>query len=167
MNPTFELHIAELNGYLNSLRRLCGNCFFFGAQAYAAEQDIDAFAKSLVDSWSENGDYCYEGRSIIEWDELSEAIESMILHGILDRKTMPNDTARAYVSKMLVEDINEYYGLASTSLDDNGVFHPLIQGPVYKLNISGRSQEKTLYYLVKIGRYYVFTHFRRITNNKM
>jgi hypothetical protein len=48
---------------------------------------------------------------------------------------MPSDNARQYATKMLTEDINEYYGLPSVELNYEGVFHPLISNDVYLLNI--------------------------------
>lgn len=58
-----------------------------------------------------------------------------IFNGLLDRDNMPNDKARNYVTKILTYDINEYFGLVSTT--ENGEF--------YRLNIKNAGYFRQFY----------------------
>ena len=90
---------------------------------------------------------------------LFEEMEDFIFNGVLDRSTMVSEEARKYTTKMLIEDINEYYGLLSTSLNVNGVFHPLLRNEIFSLNIRNIKHERALYFLVQIENVYVLTAF--------
>ena len=159
MNNTFNEWIRELNGYLQALERLCGNGYFFGANTYEADKDIDSKLSEILDSLATKEEYAFKGKSEITNKSLISEMEQFIFNGILDRKNMVNDSARSFSTKMIVEDINEYYGLASTSINKEGVFHPLIKGPVFKLNIENVKIKKSLFYVVQIENNFVLTHF--------
>ena len=62
---------------------------------------------------------------------------------------------------MTIENINEYYGLASSTENRDGVFHPLIMGPIYNLCIQGKDESNYFYFLVKIDKFFVLTCLRR------
>ncbi|WP_444936246.1 hypothetical protein ACJJIW_20785 [Microbulbifer sp. JMSA004] len=135
--------------------------------AYAAEQEIDFFVSELVAHWSEGDEYLaakeyrFNGRVEVESDWLFKEIESYIFNGLLNKQLMPDEDARGYASKILIEDINEYYGLLSSSLNKDGVFHPLLRNPIYKLDIEVENVEKSLYFIIKIENVYVLTYFMK------
>ncbi len=159
-----NLYIDEFRGYLKCLSRLCANGYVFSVTAYSAVDNVDYFASKLVKFWNLGDEYiepsCYEflNSNKIEYDTLLKQIEKYIFNGLLERSNMPSKSAETYATKMLTDDINEYYGLVSVSLNDNGIFHPLISNDVYVLNIHNPRHEKSLYFIVKIEEIYVLTH---------
>ena len=61
--------------------------------------------------------------------------------------------------EVIVSDINEYYGLLSTELNNKGVFHPLYANDVYELKINNVRHMEAFYFVVKVEDVYVLTHF--------
>jgi len=162
MEQVSNIHIDEFRGYLKSLSRLCGNRHYFGVAAYDSSISIDDLAFKLIEFWRKEDDTIplqYNGCRLIDSKDLFAEIENYIFNGILRRSNMPNDSVRNYATKMLTEDINEYYGLVSVSLNKNGIFHPLLSSNVYVLDIVNPKYEKTLYYVVKIENIYVYSVF--------
>ena len=166
MKPIENENINELRGYLKCLQRLCSNGYVFGASCYEANQDVDSLANELVSIWGRGDDYVYCGKAIIDSKELFNEIQSFIFNGILSYKNMPDSKSKEYSKQILLEDINEYYGLASVLLNENGVFHPLLSNDVYVLDIKNKIFEKALYYIVKIESIYVLTHFIKKSGNQ-
>lgn len=158
-------YIDEFRGYLKCIARLCAKGYSFGVAAYEADNDIDIFVSQLVEFWGQGDEYVepslyeYLGREKIESTQLFKEIEGFIFNGLLDRENMPSEAAKSYATKMLTEDINEYYGLVSVSLNKEGVFHPLLSNEVYMLKIQHSQYEQRLYFIVKIENVYVLTHF--------
>ena len=166
-----NLYIDEYRGYLKCIARLCAKGYSFGVVAYEAESDIDVFVSRLVEFWGRGDEYIeprlyeYLGHEKIESDQLFKEIESFIFNGLLDRANMPSEAAKGYATKMLTEDINEYYGLVSVSLNEEGAFHPLLSNEVYLLNINHSEHEQRLYFIVQIENVYVLTYFLKRTSN--
>ena len=155
----YECHIIELNGYLAALSRLCGNGYIFGSRAYEVSDEIDNFIIKMISGWGDKNEFEYFGRKQISYKEIENRVVEIVFRGVLDLNNLPNDNTRNYAKKMIFEDINEFYGLFSTSQDENGVFHPLVTGPVYSLDIVNKNHVAAFYYLVNIGEYYVITYF--------
>lgn len=78
---------------------------------------------------------------------------------LFDAKDSHKKNTQKYLNNKLLYDLNEFYGLMSTSINFDGVFHPLIKGPVYKLDISCDRYEHSLNFLVKIEHMYVVTYY--------
>jgi hypothetical protein len=158
-------YLNQLDGYLKCLSRLCANRYSFGVTSYEAIGDIDSLVYELVNLWGqgdeyiEKSEYQYKGKEIIDYQQLCKEVEKYIFNGLLNRKDMTSDDARNYATRMLIEDINEYYGLVSTTINENGVFHPLIRSEVYRLDIQNKKYEKAFFYIVKIENIYVLTNF--------
>lgn len=165
MKHISNLYIDEFRGYLKCIARLCGKRYCFGVTAYEAENDIDIFVSELVEFWGQGDEYVepslyeYLGHEKIESALLFKEIEGFIFKGLLDRVNMPSEAAKSYATKMLTGDINEYYGLVSISLNEEGVFHPLLSNEVYRLKIEHSGCEQRLYFIVKIENVYVLTYF--------
>lgn len=153
----FKCHIAALNGYLHSLRRFRGAGYFYAASSYVVAEDIDSFLIATIKGW---GGFEYRGKSLIEFNVLSERLESIIFGGALSLSHM-SDESRKCIKQSVLEDINEYYGLAATSLGTDEPFHPLISGPVYELDVESESYSDLFMYVVQIGSNYVLTSFAR------
>lgn len=150
-------YISALDGYLKALQRFCGAGFVFGVRSYDAEDDIDNFMRNIVSEWGSSNEYMYSGYEKIESKDLFCKIEELIFNGIISKDGFQSNS---FIPKGVIEDINEYYGLASTSLDELGEFHPLLKGPVYKLNIGSGSGCRGLHFLVKINKYFVITYLK-------
>ena len=165
MEQIANTYIAELCGYLKCLSRLSANNYVFGASAYEANCEIDDLITAVFeklgkgDKYIESSECEYLGREIIEPQDIVSEIESYIFAGLLEREQMPNDKARIYATRMLSEDINEYYGLVSTSQNKDGEFHPLLSGEVYRLNIRNTKYSREFYFIKKIESLYVLTYF--------
>ena len=158
-------HINEFRGYLKCIARLCAEENSFGVAAYEADNDIDVFVSQLVEFWGRGDEYVesslyeYLGHEKIESAELFKEIEKFIFNGLLDRENMPSEAAKNYATKIITEDINEYYGLVSVSLNEEGVFHPLLSNELYLLKIRNSKFQKRLYFIVQIENIYVLTSF--------
>ena len=50
------------------------------------------------------------------------------------------------------------------TINENGVFHPLIGSEVYRLDIQNKKYEKAFFYIVKIENIYVLTNFCKKVN---
>ncbi len=155
----FDYYISELNGYLTALQRLSGVTFSFGAKSYYAKENIDEFLKNYLKEMTEKEDISYGGRLEINYKELIVNIKKYIFNGFLSAEKIASANALSYLERTLIEDINEYYGLASNSLNESGTFHPLVEGPVYSLKIKNSGDVSSLYFMVKIESYYVITCF--------
>lgn len=168
MKHVFNLYISELNGYLKCLARLSCGRSSFGASIYDAAEDIDTFVSNLVEVWGRGDEYVpcrdfkYLKKEPIDYATLMDEVAAFIFHGLIDKDRMPSDKVRNYAHQTIFEDINEYYGLLSTSTNEKGDFHPLISGDIHKLNIKLEHDKKeTLYFLTHIESYYVITYFLR------
>ncbi|MCU7843564.1 MAG: hypothetical protein KZQ93_06955 [Candidatus Thiodiazotropha sp. (ex Monitilora ramsayi)] len=158
-------HIEEFRGYLDCLSRLCANGYSFGVSSYEADTEIDSLVSELTKLWGSGDEYMepssyeYVGRELVEYEVVFDEIKGYIFNGLLSLERMDSDNARNYAKKSLTEDINEYYGLVSISLNENGVFHPLISSEVYRLNIKCQRHERSFFFIVKIENLYVLTSF--------
>jgi hypothetical protein len=150
---------------------LCGPAHVFGAQAYQVETDVDSFLRKAVSVWNEDGEYIdetgiqYAGKSIIEYSELQSEIAGYLTNGVIGLKEVSNPRTKG-VPKLLLEDINEYYGLASISLNPDGVFHPLISSTVYRIDLRDQRHEESLFFVLQIEDMYVLTYLYKKKCNK-
>ena len=119
-----EKYVFELHGYLKALQRLCGTNYAFGARFYSKKEDLDTFGQKISEKKLK-----YE-----EADHVSifKNIESMVFNGFLAKEHVPNERAWNYLTKVIIEDINEYFGLVSLALNEDGISHPLLNGIIYK-----------------------------------
>jgi hypothetical protein len=158
----FESYMSELNGYLKALQRVSGNGFSFGVRYYLVESDdIDFFITKQIELWGETDKLQYISKSKISYRSLVGRIKRFIFSGILSHERLANQKVTTYFESVLLEDINEFYCLASTTVSSSDSYYPLIQGPVYLLDIKDSSKNMSLYYLVQIGNYYVLTFFSK------
>ncbi|MCP4276570.1 MAG: hypothetical protein GY779_09490 [Gammaproteobacteria bacterium] len=163
---TFEEYIIELNGYLKALQRQSlGKCCF-GVKEYISNETATEFISNQDFFENKCTVVNCNDKPEVDFRYLAEKIKAFLFaDGVLSRVGSENGKIKDYLGKMLVEDINEYYGLAANALNPEGEFHPLIQGPVYLLKLTDKNIEDDLCFLVKVENRYVFTYFiRKITN---
>lgn len=98
---------------------------------------------------------------LIDFKTVSNEIYRFVLNGMLNSDKFPNAHSFEYFKKELLENINEYYGLASTSEGEKSMFHPLIKGPIFRLKMNGCTEKNGFFFLVSIESYVIFTCFRR------
>ncbi|WPD23363.1 MAG: hypothetical protein SD837_02120 [Candidatus Electrothrix scaldis] len=156
--------IMMLRGYLSCMATLCGQNFSFAVSSFKDSRKIDIFVSELVREWSkgdeyiEPSEYTYGGKEIIDYHTARTAVAEFVFNGQL--KNIHSETeAEGTVGGKLLWRLFEYYGLASTSLNPSGIFHPLVHGPVYRLAIRNDEHMRALYLLVEIEDMYVLTSF--------
>ena len=143
--------VHELNGYLHSLRRLAKYNSDFWAIHIKIESDIeqaikDHFAKARVKT---------EVTEIkqIDYAKLEEFFDKFIIQNLaLDNQAQID---------MLVWDVVEYYGVASTTLNSKGCFNPLVREGAFEISIKSESMfhESLVYFLVPIEDQAILTGF--------
>ena len=164
--------INELNGYLKCLARLSLKKCFFGSLAFESELEMDDFCRLLAIKWSERGElitpneHSYLGLSLIESESLFREIERFILIGALNENSLDSNEISEYLRMTLIEDINEYYGLLSTSLDEQGEFHPLLSGNVFSVHFKSSRYSDSFHFIKRIGKYYILTYFNKVAETK-
>ena len=170
MKKETELYVGGLNGYLSCLSRLCGYQYSFSVNMFDAKCDIDEFVIGKFselkkgDEYCKGTDYLYLGKSEIKFDAICEQIEHYVFNGLLGQVLQSRQNVYDSLKRTFIEDLNEYYGLISTALNHDGVFHPLIRGPVFKLDITNVEYEEIFCFLVKIENYYVLSMFSKRPN---
>jgi hypothetical protein len=154
--------IVMLDGYLNCLATMCGSKYFFSATAFQDSNEIDLFMEGIVRQWSLGDEYIapseykYVGKEAIEYGKLRKHVVSMIFNGAL-KPYFAEKEGYGDIGRKILWDVFEYYGLASTHVNEAGEFHPLVKGPVYHLDIRSEQHKRGLYYLVRIEGFYVLT----------
>ena len=154
---SIPVYISELKGYLKALQHICGSSFNFGVTCSSFEGEINEFLKS------KDQKYHVETSSIIDFKIIKHEVYRFVLNGMIAPQKFPNKQVLDYYKDLLIESINEYYGLASTTENNKGVFHPIITGPVYRLYLKDEDVSKSFFFLVKIENYMVVTYFREKT----
>jgi len=162
-----DLHLGGLNGYLSCLSRLCGPGYAFNVNMFEANSDVDTFVTSKIEEWKVGDEYYsgtayeYSGKSKIGFEEICNRLAGYIFNGFLQEMAPPNSTVYKQLKRVLIDDLNEYYGLISTTLNYDGVFHPLISGPVFEIYLTSVKYEQLFCFLVKIENYYVLSIFTK------
>jgi len=159
-NPSINM----LHGYLICMATLCGPQFSFSAISFKDDREIDEFISELVLDWSAGDEYrapskyTYSGNEVIDYQAVRQEIARFVFNGELSGLHVESE-GDASVGGMLLWRLFEYYGLASTCLNEGGVFHPQVKGPVRKLDIHNSEEARALYLLVNIEGMYVLTSF--------
>lgn len=167
MTKESDIHLGGLNGYLNCLSRLCGPGYSFNVNMFEVESDVDAFIATKIEEWKIGDEYCsgteynYSGKYKIEFNEICDRLAGYIFNGLLKNSIPPDSTVYEQFKRVFIEDINEYYGLISTTLNYDGVFHPLIRGPVFEIALTSVKHENIFCFLVKIESFYVLSIFSK------
>jgi hypothetical protein len=171
MSDYQEPHILMLHGYLHCISTICGRQYSFGASSFIESRDIDVFVSEFVNEWCLGDEYIppceyiYAGKKVIGYEELCSEVASYVFNGALKPLAVKKENLGT-VGGSILWHLFEYYGLASTSLNQSGVFHPLVHGPVHRLDIRRKEHERALYFLVRIEDMYVLTHFLKWRNDE-
>jgi hypothetical protein len=164
MTPDQNPMIHLLDGYLNCLATICGSKYFFSATSFQDSRDIDVFVTEIVKNWALGDEYIkaseyeYKGRKVIEFKHLRKQVGSFVFSEAM-KPHFAEKEGYGTIGGKILWDIFEYYGLASTHINESGDFHPLVKGPVYQLYINHKTHQRSLYYLARIEGIYVLTAF--------
>lgn len=142
-----EAIIANLNGYLHSLRRLSGNKCDFWAEATKIDSDLDNAIEGFLSN-IKSGVKLIE-KSKINYSAVEALLEELVLSNLL--------TDDENLKKSIAWDIVEYYGLASTALDAEGEFNPLVSNGAIKVSVQSDFHKSCVFYIVVISNYMVVT----------
>ena len=142
-----EAIINNLNGYLHSLRRLSGNKCDFWAECVEIDSDID----NAIDKYfSKLKSDC----KVLKTEKIDySTVENLLNNLVFSNLTIRDDN----LIKLLAWDIVEYYGLASTALDSEGEFNPLVSNGAIKISVQSDFYESCVYYVVQIANFAVVT----------
>lgn len=115
---TAELHVIELDGFLNSLRCLVGGPGRFFAASYISKDaaDVLSIVQKQINNMSKEG--CRVSKKEVNFKQISELFDQCIYVKI---PTIDPDSL-----KNLDWSLVEYYGLISTAEDENGPWNRLV-----------------------------------------
>lgn len=156
---SYEYYVGELNGYLKALGRVCGPRHSFGVKAERhGGRSISDFVQHILAERNKYHSEVYVDQEVINRDQLFDRIESMIFGGQM-RNLKPNKNTGDDYATVFIEDINEYFGLISTSMNKEGVFHPLLNSTVFGIEVLNEECESSFYFALGIEDLYIFVYF--------
>ena len=138
--------VDNLNGYFQALRRLSLNTCDFWADAV----DVNGTLNNAIDDYISKID---EVTLIEKKDVTCREVEELYKEFIFSNMNMDSDD----IIKLFSWDIVEYYGLASTIIDPNGDFNPLVSNGAIQLSVSSIFHSSHVYYVVEIGTQEIIT----------
>ncbi len=142
-----EAIVNNLNGYLHSLRRLSGNKCDFWAESVEIESDIDNTIDKYFSKLESNN-------KALKKEEIDySTVEKLLKDLVFSNLNVRDDN----LIKLFAWDIVEYYGLASTALDPEGGFNPLVSNGAIKVSVQSDFYESCVYYVVQIANFAVVT----------
>jgi len=142
-----ETIIANLNGYLHSLRRLSGNKCDFWADVIKIEVDFEKTIEGFISKFKNNVKLIEKKE--ISYFEVESLLEELLLSNL--------DISSKDLKKSFTWDIIEYYGLASTDTDPDGEFNPLVSNGAIQITVQSDFHKSCVYYIVAISNHAVVT----------
>ena len=131
--------ISHFDGYLSALRRL-SHTWIANVRQFPVSGSLDDSLSKHLGEWIEGVQYV--GKSGVTYDEVIDDLDRYILSR-LDR--LSEDQL-----SLVRWDIEEYFGLIAMSVDKEADFHPLISGPVYRLQVDS-PEDRERYLAVRIA----------------
>lgn len=139
--------INNLNGYLYSLRRFTGNKCDFWTELVELEGSLEDSVKNHLSTFEV--DLEITDSKNISYSEVEALLDSFILSNL---KIDDDD-----IKKLLAWDIVEYYGLASTDIDEKNDFNPLVSNGAIQFTMKSDFHSSHIYYAVPIGNQIILT----------
>ena len=153
-----EKYIFELNGYLKALQALNGPRYQFGSRAHHFEGNAELYINEIMKKGT------IVNYSATNYEEIGQRILKFSLNGMMSKSRVSNEKELHYYTSEILENINEYYGLASTASGQKEILHPLITGPVFSIELKGKELGSYFCFIVGIGEYVVQTFMARKPN---
>ena len=142
-----EAVICNLNGYLQSLRRLSGNKCDFWVDIIEVKTSLEDDVETHIMSIDNN--LIIIDKTQISYHAVQEHLDKFVFSNLL----IDDEN----ILKLLAWDVVEYYGLASTELDPNGELNPLVHNGAILINIQSQRYESFVYYIVALPGYAIIT----------
>jgi len=133
--------IANLNGYLQSMRRLGLNQCHYSTSVREIKNNFENEIEDYKTIF--NDDYQVSSQKHADYKQLEQLHHDLIYSKL---KIKGKDTI-----KLFEWDIVEYFGLASTSIDKERSFHPTVSNGAIVLKLKSKKFKSLVYYFVEIG----------------
>ena len=137
--------IANLNGYLQSMRRLGLNQCHYSASVREIknnfENEIEDYKTIFTD------DYQITSQKHVDFKQLEQ-----LHHDLIYSKLKIHNKE---IIELFEWDIVEYFGLSSTSIDKDNSFHPTVSNGAIVLELKAKKFSSLIYYFVEIDKYMV------------
>ena len=142
--------IAEMHGYLHALQRLCGPPHLFWAALAARDAEDERSLKKYFEQLAEDRERV-EIRSITPIDHVHlQEILAERIYSVLPGVSGP-------ALKSIDWHLTEYYGLASTTSDKDGEFHPTVSRGAFLVSLSSPQFRSCMCIAVPIKGFFVIT----------
>lgn len=141
-----EIYVYELRGYLRSLQRLSKvHCHFF-ADSFPIQSGLSESIEKYVARFGDDFEFC--GSKTIDYSD----VEGILKDHLYSNLTITDENQLG----LLDWDITEYFGLASTSVDPNGDFNPLVRKGAVEVKIASKHYQSCAHFVVPIGEHAIF-----------
>ncbi len=137
--------IANLNGYLQSMRRLGLNQCNYSASVREIKNNFENEIEDYKTIFKD--DYQVSSQKHADYKQLEQ-----LHHDLIYSKLKVKDKD---IIKLFEWDIVEYFGLASTSIDKENTFHPTVKNGAIVLELKAERYISLVYYFVEIGDFMV------------
>jgi hypothetical protein len=138
-----ENYVSELQGYLQSLRRLCRRQCDFHADSFLVENDIHVSIEKYINKLG--SEFRFKGIKQLTYQEVESILENNL---ILELEVENQNT-----TKLFLWDIVEYFGLASTALNPNGDFNPLVSKGALAVEVHSSHYSSSTVFVVVIEKH--------------
>ena len=149
MHEDFEIYVASLSGFLNALERLTESKIILFNGYFKIEKELETSLKKYVLNWKDKP-------QLISCDIISNSE----FNAFLQKELYAKIEATENIIYNLDWQLQEHFGLVSTSLNTDGVYHPLVNGPIYLASVSTNDFTKNYVFAVQIENYAFFIGIR-------
>ena len=141
--------VDRLDGYLHSIRRLAKDNCDYWATHIEVEDDIE---KAIHDYFSE----AHIRTEVMDIKRVDYTIIEKYFDRFITKQLTTNTEDQIY---MLLWDIVEYYGVASTKMNPKGPFNPLVSEGALEITVKEEEpfHKELIYFLVKIENQAILT----------
>lgn len=137
-----ENYVSELRGYLQSLRRLCRRQCDFHADSFLVKNDIHASIEEYI--YKLGAEFKFKGIKPLTYQEVESILEK---HLILELEVEDQNA-----NELFLWDIVEYFGLASTALNPDGDFNPLVSNGALAVEVQSSHYSSGAIFVVVIEK---------------
>ncbi|GAC1372986.1 MAG: hypothetical protein NVS3B3_07540 [Aquirhabdus sp.] len=152
-----DIHFSELRGFLNALEQLCGDSSSFFVNYLKIESELQPSIASYFNSLG--FDFKLIGIQSANYEDIKRLIDARIFSKLNNQTTVE-------AKKKILWHLIEYYGLISTSIDENGEFNPLSGQHVFVLDVKCSQYISCDYYMVLIKDYAIITSLGELNPNR-
>lgn len=152
-------HLSELTGYLKALERMCGSNYIFGVSELPQGEIGAESIRQFIFGINSNALY-FGGTEELGYSDFIVRLEKILFNGLLSKDRF-SEKLWVRFSTVIKDDIDEYFGLISTSINSNGVFYPLKKNLLNRIVTSADDDENNLFLVVEIEEHKFLCYFYR------